>query len=203
MGTEPTDTKLQTDRRPFAIALTVVYAIVATLVRLIPFGVRPPNVAANGALGVFGGSRAPIWVALPAQLLSLVVSDLLLYKVFRWEPFNLSVYASFIIYMLLGRFLLKGNNSLGRIAGVTFLGSLQFFLVTNLFEWLQYSGIIGTHQKTYDATLAGLLTCFGRALPFFGFTAAGDLGFSAALFGAEAWLYGVVHGTKPAEETAS
>jgi hypothetical protein len=190
-------------RRPFAIALTVVYAIVAVLVRLIPYGVRPPNVAANGALSIFGGSRAPIWVALPAQLLSLVISDLLLYKVFRWEPFNLAVYISFVIYMLLGRVFLKGNDSLGRIAGVTFLGSLQFFLITNLFEWLQYSGIIGDSQRTYDATLAGLLICFTRALPFFGFTAAGDLGFSAALFGAEAWLYGVVHGAKPAEETVS
>jgi len=203
MGTEPVAKKPNPGRQSFAIALTVVYAVIATLVRLIPYGVRPPNLAANGALSVYSGARDPLWIALPAQLLSLVISDVLLYKAFHWEPFNLSVYASFVIYMLLGRFLLKGNDSLGRIAGVTFLGSLQFFLITNLAEWLQYSGIIGDSQRTYDATLAGLLTCFTRALPFFGFTAAGDLGFSAALFGAEAWLYGVVHGTKPAEETAS
>src|SRR5262245_1826122 len=195
MGTEPVTQGTPPNRRPLAIALTIVYAVVAILVRLIPYGVRPPNVAANGALSVFGGSRAPIWVALPAQLLSLVVSDLVLYKVFRWEPFNLAVYGSFIVYMLLGRFMLRGNDSLGRIASVTFLGSLQFFLITNVAEWLQWSGIIGDSQKTYDATLAGLLACLARGLPFFGFTAAGDLGFSAALFGAEAWLYGVVHGT--------
>src|SRR5262245_3078754 len=122
MGTEPAARKPDSSRRPLAIGLTLVYAVIAILVRLIPFGVRPPNVAANGALSIFGGSRAPIWVALPAQLLSLAISDVLLYKAFRWEPFNISVYVSFVIYMLLGRFLLRGNDSLGRIASVTFLG---------------------------------------------------------------------------------
>src|SRR5262249_20600109 len=162
-GNDPLTNQPQRSQRPFAIALTLVYAVIAILVRLIPFGVRPPNVAANGALSVFGGSRAPIWVPLPAPLLSPSIRELLPYKAFRWEPFNITVYVSFVIYMLLGRFLLKGNDSLGRIAGVTFLGSLQFFVLTNLAEWLQYSGIIGNSQKTYDATLAGLLTCFVKA----------------------------------------
>jgi hypothetical protein len=190
-------------RRAFATGLTIAYAIVAVFVRLIPYGVRPPNFAANGALGLFGGSRASLWIALPAQILSLVISDIILSKVFPWKPFNVSVYVSFIIYMLLGRFLLRGKDSIARIAGVTFLGSLQFYLITNFGTWLEYSGIIGSEQRLYDNTLAGLLLCMGQGLPFFGFTAAGDLGFSAALFGAEAWLYGVVHGTKPVEEAAS
>src|SRR6476660_906392 len=129
MGTEPK--KTEASRQPLAIALTLLYAVIAILVRLIPYGVRPPNVAANGALSVFGGTRAPIWVALPAALLALVTSDVLLTKLFHlWDPFNITVYVSFIIYMLLGRFMLRGNDSLGRIAGVTFLGSLQFFLLT-------------------------------------------------------------------------
>ena len=62
-------------QRPLAIALTLACAAAAVLVRLIPYQLRPPNVAANGALSVFGGARAPIWIALPAQILSLVVSD--------------------------------------------------------------------------------------------------------------------------------
>ncbi len=194
----PPGEKERAARRSFAIALTVVYALVAVLIRLIPYGVRPPNVAANGALSVFGGARAPIWIALPAQVMSLVLSDLVLRQVFSWKPFNLSVYVSFVIYMLLGRWLLRGNDSLRRIAAVTFLGSLQFYLITNFFEWYDFAGI-GSGQKLYDNTLAGLLTCYYKGLLFFPFTLAGDLGFSAALFGAEAWLYGVVHGTNPAE----
>lgn len=192
------DEKARAARRTLAIGLTVVYAIIAVLVRLIPYGVRPPNVAANGSLSVFGGARTPIWVALPAQLLVLTISDAVLNQVFAWRPFTLSVYISFIIYMLLGRWLLRGHDSVGRIAGVTFLGSLQFFLITNFFEWFDF-GVLGTGQREYETTLAGLLACYWRALPFFGFTLAGDLGFGAAMFGAEAWLYGVIHGEIPAE----
>jgi hypothetical protein len=198
-----TPTKPGVSRTMFAAGLTLAYAIVAVFVRLIPYGVRPPNFAANGSLSIFGGARAPIWIALPAQILSLVVSDVVLNQVFNWKPFNISVYVSFIIYMLLGRIMLRGKDSISRIAVVTFLGSMQFYLITNFATWLEYSGIIGDGQRLYDNTLAGLLTCMAQGLPFFGFTLGGDLGFTAALFGAEAWLYGVVHGTKPVEEAAS
>src|SRR5262245_5684116 len=100
--------------RPIAIGVAVVTAVVSVAIRLIPYGVRPPNVAANGSLGLFGGARTPLWLAAPLLLLSMVVSDVLLYQMFGWKPFNLYVYGSLLIYLLLGRVLLKNTSSLGR-----------------------------------------------------------------------------------------
>ena len=82
---------------------------------------------------------------------------------------------------------------MARICGVSFLGSLQFYLISNFGVWT------GT---MYPHTLAGFVTCYVRALPFFGFTLAGDVGFSAVLFGAEAWLYGWLFAPKPIQEAA-
>ena len=62
------------------------------------------------------------------------------------------------------------------------LGSLQFFLLTNLGVWLVGDGHL------YPRTPAGLMACYVAALPFFGRTLAADLGYATVLFGLHAWL---------------
>jgi hypothetical protein len=163
-----------------------VASVAACLFRLIPYGYRPPNCHPVGALSLYAGGRLPWWVALPLPLAVMALSDYLLYALFGYPWFNRWAYASFVVYALLGR-LLTHTNSPWRIGAVTLLGSVQFFLLTNFGVWLNSAG----HASgLYPPTTAGLLDCYLMALPFFGYTLMGDLGFSALLFGAHAWLAG-------------
>ena len=60
-------------------------------------------------------------------------------------------------------------------SGSALLSSVVFFLVTNFAHWL--------FMEMYPQTLAGLLTGYAAALPFFKYQLAGDLFWSAMLFG--------------------
>jgi hypothetical protein len=65
------------------------------------------------------------------------------------------------------------------VAGACLAASTIFYLTTNFAVWAG-SGM-------YAKTLAGLVSCYVAALPFFGPTVAGDLFYSAVLFGGFAW----------------
>jgi hypothetical protein len=67
-----------------------------------------------------------------------------------------------------------------RIGGAAFICSLQFFLITNFAVWYG-SGF-------YEQSMAGLAACYTAAIPFWGRTLAGDLIFTAVLFGLHAFL---------------
>jgi len=171
-----------TDRRTnSARPLTALTAVVASLFRLVP---HPPNCTPVGALGLFAGGRLPWWLALPLPLAVMGATDYLLYAWFGLPPYNRWVYASFLVYVVLGR-LLARTDSPGRIGLAAVLGGLQFFLITNFGVWY---GSLGLPDAMYPPTAAGLLECYALGLPFLGYTLLGDLGFSAALFGAHAWL---------------
>ena len=80
---------------------------------------------------------------------------------------------------------LMGNgSSLPRVFGGAAVGALAgsilFFVASNLAVWA-YSGY-------YPPSAAGLGECFLAALPFFRFTALGDLAFAMTLFGAWACI---------------
>lgn len=85
------------------------------------------------------------------------------------------VYASFLLSVLIGR-LLNQKRNVPRIAGATFLGSMQFFLITNFGVW----AFLGS----YPRTAAGLAACYIAGLPLFWNTLAGDAVYTALLFGA-------------------
>jgi hypothetical protein len=87
------------------------------------------------------------------------------------------IYASFMINVWIGRRMLRNSGSVTpvRVGAAAFLCSAQFFLLTNLAVWA------GT--PIYAANLSGLLLCYTEALPFWGRTLAGDLLYSAAIFG--------------------
>jgi len=86
------------------------------------------------------------------------VSDLIL----GISLINLFVYFSFILISLVGHLLKKIS-----LKSVLY-SSLIFFIVSNFGVW-----IIG-----YPNTLDGLIACYAAALPFFGWTIAGDLFYS-------------------------
>lgn len=161
--------------RPVALSLTCLGA----LARLLP---HPPNFAPVGAMSLFAGARLPVWQAYLVPLALMAVTDPILNGIYG-VPFRFSghifIYASFMIAVWLGR-RLRTTESAPRIAAFTFLSSFQFYLITNFPSWL-WSG-------RFAHTASGLATCYISALPFFGWTVASDLSYTAILFGLHAWL---------------
>jgi hypothetical protein len=161
--------------RPAALSLTVLGAIA----RLAP---HPPNFAPVGATGLFSGARLPVWQAYLVPVALMAVTDPILaafYGVQAFTKYSLFVYASFLISVWLGR-RLRATESISRIAAVTILNSIQFFLITNFGSWLWFNA--------YPRTASGLASCYVAAIPFFGWTLASDALYTAVLFGLYAWL---------------
>ncbi|HEV3146766.1 MAG TPA: DUF6580 family putative transport protein [Gemmataceae bacterium] len=166
-------------RRILKQSLVPLEVILAALYRLIPYAYRPPNMAPVGAMGIYGGARLPLWQALIMPLLVMFMSDLLLWKFFHTRSFDLFVYGSMIVYVLLGR-LVRNSRSPRKIALVTIIGSVQFYVITNFGTWYQY--------EIYPHTLHGLLACFVAGLLFFPFTLGGDLLFTGVLVYVHDWV---------------
>ncbi len=167
--------------RPLALLL----AIVAGVMRLVP---HPWNLASVGALGLFGGARLRSWHAFALPLLVMAGTDLALLALKDNPPFDPYVYASFMIYVLVGRCLIRTESPLW-IGGASVLASTQFFLITNFGVW--------AHGTPYPKTIAGLGECYAAGLlfnqreatlGFFAPTVIGDLAYTAILFGLHAWL---------------
>jgi hypothetical protein len=176
--------------RTVSWALTALTAAAAIALRL----ARVPNIYAVGALGLYAGGRLRWWLAWVPSMAVMAVTDLILQQWLAYPPFDPWVYASFLGYIILGRLLVR-TRSPGRIGLAAVLGSLQFFLITNFGTWYTSHGV---SPPMYPPTIAGLMACYVAGLPFLGYTLVGDLGFSAAVFGAEAWL--THHASAPAAE---
>jgi hypothetical protein len=161
--------------RPVAISLTVLGAVA----RLLP---HPPNFAPVGATSLFAGARLPRWQAYLIPLVALAVTDPILSPFYGFQPYSkylLFSYLSVLISVWLGR-RLRNTESISRIAAVTVLNSIQFYLITNFGSWLWF--------QAYPRTAAGLASCYIAAIPFFGWTLASDVLYTGVLFGLYAWL---------------
>jgi hypothetical protein len=159
--------------RPLAVGLTVLGA----LARLAP---HPYNFAPVGGMSLFAGARLRGWQAFLLPLVLMAASDPLVGGYSYATPV---VYASFLVNVWIGRRLQRTESFL-RIGAACLLCSLQFFIFTNFALWV---------AGMYPHTAAGLALCYTQAIPFFGRTLAGDLLYSAALFGLHAWLSRVVY----------
>ncbi|MDP9170867.1 MAG: hypothetical protein M3N54_09650 [Acidobacteriota bacterium] len=160
----------QKESRPVAIGLTVLSA----LGRLVP---HAPNVTPLGGSCLFAGSRISGFLAYLLPLVVMIATDPFVGGYTRISPI---IYAAFLINVWIGRRFMREVTAM-RVGTLAFICSLQFFLLTNFALWA-----VGSHSPGafYSADLAGLLNCFAMALPFWGRTLAGDLFFSAAVFGA-------------------
>ena len=140
--------------------------VLAALARLIP---HPPNFTPVGAVAIFGGAcLTDRRLALLVPLTALFLSDLFL----GLHVLIPVVYGSFTLNVLLGRWL-RTRRTVGSTATVAFLGSVQFFAVTNFACWLLY----------YPPTAEGFAACYVAAIPFFQNTLLGDAVFATAMFG--------------------
>jgi hypothetical protein len=156
--------------RPLAIGLTLLSA----LGRLVP---HAPNVTPVGGACLFAGSKISGLFAYLLPLVAMLATDPFVGGYSASSPV---IYGSLMINVWLGRRLLGERVSPVRLGAVAFLCSLQFFVLTNFATWL-LAAVNGV--RMYPATAAGLFTCYTEALPFWGRTLAGDLFFSAAIFG--------------------
>ena len=186
-----------------AILIVALVAICAAL-RIAP---HPWNFTPIGAMAVFAGAtiRNRPW-AFFVPLIAMFATDLIV----GFNSLSPLVYTSFALSVLISRSLLGGSkavdvfvtqsigritgpnetggpgwsNTIARCAGATFLGSLQFFLVTNFGVW----AFLGS----YPRTAAGLAACYLAGLPLFLNTLAGDFIYTALLFAAFALASGFV-----------
>jgi len=154
---------------------------------------HPPNVACVGALGLFAGCYLAGRRAYLVPLAVLLLSDLVghLFKVpgmgFYHPITMLCVYAGAISAVPVGRWI-QSNRSKLRLPAGSLAASTLFFLISNFGVWL---------GGWYPITGLGLLACYTSAIPFFGYTIAGDLLFTILLFGAWEWSHETVTFGRP------
>jgi hypothetical protein len=130
-----------------------------------------PNFSPIAAMALFGGAHfSDKRLAFAVPLAALLLSDCVL----GFYAGMATVYASFAIVVVLGLWL-RSRRTPALIAGTALLGSFLFFLITNFGYWT--SGVL------YPRTLSGLAACYAAAIPFFRNTLAGDLFYTAVLFG--------------------
>jgi hypothetical protein len=142
--------------------------VAAAALRLVP---HPPNFSPIDAMALFSGAYlGKRWVAFVAPLAALLLSDLLL----GFYHGMATVYATVALIVVVGWWLSAHRTPL-RIGAAALASSVIFFVITNFGMWL-FSGF-------YPLTAAGLEACYVAAIPFFQNTVAGDLFYSALLFG--------------------
>ena len=146
-----------------------VFAAVTLAARLMP---HVPNVAPVAALALFIGVHATnrwAWLLVPA---TMTLSDWVIG--FYDLRVMTAVYGCFMLTVGLGVFVRRFPRAAG-VAGGSIVGATMFYVVTNFAVWA-FSGM-------YAPTLDGLLLCYVLAIPFYGYTLAGDLIWSTILFG--------------------
>jgi hypothetical protein len=140
----------------------------AAALRLVP---HPPNFTPIGAMALFGGAYlGKRGLGFIAPLGALFLSDLVL----GFYHGMATVYAATALIVLVGWLALR-RVSPPHVGLAAIASSILFFGITNFGMWL-FSGF-------YPRTSAGLEACFIAAIPFFQNTVAGDLFYSALLFG--------------------
>jgi hypothetical protein len=148
-----------------------------------------PNFKPIAAIALFSGFYfRKTWMALLTIALALLISDWQIGS-YHW-PIALSVYGSLLAGCLVGRFWIGQNgqkvqHELSRSDGLklgaaAFTMSCLFFVVTNFAVWA--SGV------WYPPGAEGLVSCYQNAVPFFKYTLAGDLFFTATIFGSYAMM---------------
>jgi hypothetical protein len=148
----------------------VIFAMVvlAAALRLAP---HPWNFTPVGAIALFSGAMVrDRRLAFLFPVLVMFATD----AVIGFNKLSPLVYASFLLSVLIGRFLTQ-KRSVVRIGGATLLGALQFFLITNFGVW--------AFLNSYPRTGAGLVACYVAGVPFFWNTLASDATYATLLFG--------------------
>ena len=150
----------------FGLMIGMIFA--AAAMRLVP---HPPNFESIGAIALFAGAHFDDkrW-AFICPLAALFLSD----AVIGFHTQMPIVYGTFALVVWLGFFLRERRTALP-ITGAALAASILFFVITNFGVWA-FDGL-------YPRTFEGLVVCYIAAIPFFGYTLAGNLFYATLLFG--------------------
>ena len=152
--------------KPYLSTLVVVI-FAAALTRLLP---HPWNFTPITAVALFSGSYLPRKLSFLVPLLAMAVSDLIL----GIHATLFFVYGSFALVAWIGQ-RIGENRTFSQVGSAVLASSFLFFMITNFGVWVT--------QSLYLKTVDGLVACYIAALPFFQATLAGDLFYTAVLFG--------------------
>ena len=140
------------------------------IARLLP---HAPNVTPVAAAALFAGTMLRHrGLALAVPFAAMIAGDAVL-GFYDWRVMSV-VYISLALPAVIGM-LAKHVRVSRMLVPAALTGSLLFFVTTNFAVWA-FSGM-------YAQTMDGLIACTIAALPFLKNTIAGDLFWSAALFG--------------------
>lgn len=164
------------------VVTLIMLIVVAAFYRVIPD--RPMGFAPHLAMALFAGAviKNKAW-ALAFPIFSMFISDLLYHILYLngqtslsgFYPGQITNYLLFAGMTAIG-FYMKHIN-VKNIVLFSFLVCTVFFIVSNFFVWTSGAGFARPH------TTEGLMLCYADALPFFGYSVAATLVFSAVLFG--------------------
>lgn len=179
--------------------LAYIFIVFAVAVRFLPHPFSFTPVAA--ALLYFGarGSRRQLWV----PFVLLAASDVVLTKFVYTYPFSWDQFVTWAWYaaiLWLGANLrenasLRESRDWLRVGGAALASSVSFFVVSNFAVWACWN--------TYPKTLSGLMTCYAAGLPFFRRGVAGDLFFTALMFGLPAAVVALSRSGKASNTAAA
>jgi hypothetical protein len=153
--------------KPRAVLLLAIVFGAAAL-RLLP---HPSNFTPIGALALFAGAHFDDkrW-AFIAPLAAMLLSDILI----GFHGQMPVIYGAFAVIVAMG-FLLKEKKTALNVTGASLVAATFFFVVSNFGVWA-FDGL-------YPMTMAGLVTCYIAAIPFFQNWLLGTLFYAAVLFG--------------------
>ena len=160
--------------------LAYLFVVFAVLARM-PFMPHPWNFTPVAAALLYFGARGPrrqLWVPLAMLAASDVILTKFVYSYqFSWDHFV--TWAWYAAILLLGTRLRENSNWL-RVGAAALASSVSFFAISNFAVWACWN--------MYPKTLPGLMTCYVAAVPFFRQALAGDMLFTAAMFGLPAMV---------------
>lgn len=175
------------EKEAVLLRTTFIFAMIvlAAALRLAP---HPWNFTPVGAIALFSGAMVrDRRLAFLFPMLVMCATD----AIIGFNKLSPVVYASFLLSVLIGRAVVGTRFSASqsrpepatrvkkragaRTAAATFLGALQFFLITNFGVW----AFLGT----YPRTSAGLAACYLAGVPLFWNTLGGDAVYATLLFG--------------------
>ncbi|HRD08087.1 MAG TPA: hypothetical protein PK037_10990 [Saprospiraceae bacterium] len=156
--------------------------LLAVISRLIPHAY---NFAPFGAIALFSGSvlsnriLAVLVPCLAAWFSGIILNNLVyqsIFTEFTWFDYNIFWQSlSYALTAMLGMTMLSTKPRFLKLALAAISASMIFFILTNFGYW--------TTGLFYTRDLAGLVTCYFNALPFYPASLAGDLIYSVAMFG--------------------
>jgi len=166
--------------RPIFYVSLIVLAVIS---RLLP---HPPNAVCMAAVGLFVGAYVRSWHAYAMPVVAMLVSDVIghvlgLPGMGFYSLITMSfVYAGVVAAVPIGRWIGQGRENRSAVASATkwtggsLAASSVFFLISNFGVWA---------SGWYAMTGGGLIACYVAAVPFFGYTVAGDLIYTVILAG--------------------